>query len=324
MPRSYAKSVPPRNCLRSAGVVPAGFERRFDDADRSAEAEHERAEAELLAVERDAEVLLGRHPRASRVAAVARAVQREQSAEQVGLAASGAAFWLVISAFPTGAAVVSLFGLVVSPSEVANDLGGLARAAPSSLGSLITEQLRRVAAADRTGLSIGLAVSLVVAVWSASAGIYNLDRAIRYSFGLPRQPWVEARARALGGAFAVVVVLGALALVASMVGGHASTVVVVVVGVPAALALLTVGVATLYRFSLGPMLGARQLLPGAVFASVTTVVALAAFSVYLATSSSYAAVYGAFAGLVIGMIGLYLAVYTVLLGAVLNAQRASR
>jgi membrane protein len=301
-------------------VVPPGFERRFDDAERSTARLARRADAEAQEAEQDAQAALGRHPRAARLAALASAVQREQSAEQVGLAASGAAFWLVISAFPTGTAVVSLFGLVVSPAQVADDLGGLARAAPSSLGSLITEQLQRVAAADRAGLSIGLAVSVVLAVWSASAGVYNLDRAIRYSFGLPRQRYVEARARALAGAFAVVVVLGSLALGGTVVGSHASAVAIALVGVPSVLVALTLGVATLYRFSIGPTVRPRQLLPGAASAAVAVVVSLAAFAAYLALSTRYAAVYGAFAGVVIGMIGLYFAVYAVLLGAVLNAQ----
>jgi membrane protein len=301
-------------------VVPPGFERRFDDAERSAARLARRADAEAQEAEQDAQAALGRHPRAARLAALASAVQREQSAEQVGLAASDAAFWLVISAFPTGTAVVSLFGLVVSPAQVADDLGGLARAAPSSLGSLITEQLQRVAAADRAGLSIGLAVSVVLAVWSASAGVHNLDRAIRYSFGLPRQRYVEARARALAGAFAVVVVLGSLALGGTVVGSHASAVAIALVGVPSVLVALTLGVATLYRFSIGPTVRPRQLLPGAASAAVAVVVSLAAFAAYLALSTRYAAVYGAFAGVVIGMIGLYFAVYAVLLGAVLNAQ----
>jgi membrane protein len=301
-------------------VVPPGFERRFDDAERSAARLARRADAEAQEAEQDAQAALGRHPRAARLAALASAVQREQSAEQVGLAASDAAFWLVISAFPTGTAVVSLFGLVVSPAQVADDLGGLARAAPSSLGSLITEQLQRVAAADRAGLSIGLAVSVVLAVWSASAGMHNLDRAIRYSFGLPRQRYVEARARALAGAFAVVVVLGSLALGGTVVGSHASAVAIALVGVPSVLVALTLGVATLYRFSIGPTVRPRQLLPGAASAAVAVVVSLAAFAAYLALSTRYAAVYGAFAGVVIGMIGLYFAVYAVLLGAVLNAQ----
>jgi membrane protein len=298
-------------------VASGGFEGRFD-ADGSALAR--RADAEAQAVERDEEALLSRHPRASRLASLVRAVLRQQSAEQVGLAASGATFWLVISAFPTGIAVVSLFGLVVTPAKVANDLGSLARAAPSTLGSLITEQLRRVAAADRAGLSIGLAVSVIVAVWSASAGVYNLDRAIRYSFGLPNQRYVEARARALAGACVVVVALGALALAGSLVGGHAPAVLLAVVGVPTALVALTVGIVTMYRFSVGPDVPLRRLLPGAACAAVAVVVALALFTLYLAFSTRYTAVYGTFTGLVIGMFGLYLAVYAVLLGAVVNAR----
>jgi membrane protein len=240
------------------------------------------------------------------------------------LAASGAAFWLMIAAFPTGIAVVSLFGLIVSPEEVAKDLGGLARAAPSSLGSLITEQLTRVADAAPAGLSIGFAVSVVVAVWSASAGVYNLDRAIRYSFGLPHERYVEARARALAGAFAVVILLGALALGGAVVGSRVSAVAVVLVGVPLVLVALTLGVAALYRLSIGPSVPPRQLLPGAAFAAVAVVVTLTAFTVYLGLSTHFTAVYGAFAGVAIAMLGLYFAAYAVLLGAVLNAELRRR
>ena len=279
-----------------------------------------RAEGEAQDVEQDAQALLSRHPRASRLTSLVRAVLHQQSVEQVGLAASGAAFWLVISAFPTGIAVVSIFGLIVTPATVANDLGSLAQAAPSTLGSLITEQLRRVAAADGAGLSIGLAVSVVVAVWSASGGVYNLDRAIRYSFGLPAQRYVEARGRALAGACCVVVLLGGLALAGSLVGGHAPAVLLAVVGAPTALVALTIGIVTMYLFSVGKAVPVRRLLPGAACAAVAVVVSLGLFTAYLALSTRFTAVYGTFAGLVIGMFGLYLAVYAVLLGAVINAR----
>jgi membrane protein len=276
----------------------------------------------LPEAEQDAEVVLARHPRVASAVALARAVQHQQSTEQVGLAASGAAFWLVISAFPTGIAVVSLFGLVVSPEDVANDLGALARAAPASLGSLVTEQLRRVADGDRAGLSIGLAVAIVLAVWSASAGVYHLDRAVRYSFGQPRERYVEARARALAGAFAVVLVLGGLALGGALLSGRAPAWAVALIGVPAVLVALTLGIAALYRLSIGPSTSARRVLPGAVFAATAVVASLAAFAAYLALSAHFTAVYGAFTGVAVGMIGLYFAVYAVLLGAVLNAQRS--
>ncbi|MDQ1448974.1 MAG: rane protein, partial [Actinomycetota bacterium] len=112
--------------------------------------------------------------RARRSTAVVEAVARQQGSQQLGLAASGAAFWLVISAAPIAVAVVSLYGLIVDPGRVASDLGSLANAAPASLGVLVRAQLQRVAATDGTQLTIGLIVSVALAVWSASAGIYNL------------------------------------------------------------------------------------------------------------------------------------------------------
>ena len=47
------------------------------------------------------------------------------------------------------------------------------------------------------------------------------------------------------------------------------------------------------------------------------------FAVYLHVSPGYTAVYGALAGTIIGMIGTYLATYSVLTGAVLNVELQS-
>ncbi len=262
-----------------------------------------------------------RHPRSARVARTLAAVLREQSAEQVGLVASGAAFWLVISALPTAIAAVSLFGLVVSPERVASDLGGLATAVPGSLGSLFADQLRHVAGSDHTGLSVGLAVSLLLAVWSASAGIYNLDRAIRVAYGLPPQSYVEARGRALVGAVAAVLLFGLTAVATSAVVAHSSPL-LAALGVVLVLVAITGCVAALYRFSVGRHVTARALLPGALTSAAGVVLVTFAFGAYVAVSKRYAAVYGAFAGVVIGMLAIYFAVYVVLLGAVLNMQLA--
>lgn len=255
--------------------------------------------------------------------ALLREVVREQSKEQVGLAASGAAFWLVITVLPTAIAAVSVYGLVVSPERVAKDLSGLANNGPQSLGATLAEQLQKVAAANRTGLTAGLVVSTVVALWSASAGIYNLDRAIRATYGLPPQAYVRARGRALVGAGIIVLSLGLVGLLttsASVVIDYLPAFLAVVVAVPVILAVVAVVIAGLYRFSVGRSLSLRALLPGALAASVGSGAVVTAFAVFLRFSTRYTAVYGALAGTVVGMIGTYLGVYVVLLGAVLNVE----
>src|SRR5215470_13952766 len=244
---------------------------------------------DLEEVRDDADQTLRQHPRFAAMVGLASGVLREQSAEQVGLAASGAAFWVVISALPTVVAVVSLFGLAVSPERVAADLGTLARDAPSSLGGLLTEQLRQVTVSDHAGLSLGLAVSVVLAVWSASAGVYNLDRAIRVAYGLPPQNFVEARGRALVGAFAVVILLGLTAIGTSVAGSRSSTL-LAVLGVPLALLAIAGGVAALYRFAVGHRVAVRALLPGAVTSAIGVLLVTAGFGAYVTRSARYTAV----------------------------------
>ena len=282
----------------------------------------ELAETEQL-VGRSGSKPRSRHRRRAEVVRLARAVMREQAQEQVGLAASGAAFWLIISAFPTAIAAVSVFGLVVSPGDVAKDLGGLARAGPSSLGAIVTDQLQRVAAADHVGLSTGLVVSLVFAIWSASGGIYNLERAIRIAYGLRPERYVDARGRAFVGAFAAVIALGVLALISAGIAGvlaHVPATVTGVVGIPVLMVFVASAIAGLYRFSIGRRVGFRAVLPGSVASACGLALVAVGFGTYLRFSTRFAAVYGALAGAVIVMIGTYLAVYVVLLGAVLNVQ----
>ncbi len=261
------------------------------------------------------------HRRLSAAARVATGVLHEQSAERVGLAASGAAFWLVISAFPTAIAAVSVYGLFVRPERVVTDLGDLASGVPGSLGSLLTEQLRRVAGTGHANLSFGLGLSLVLAIWSASAGFKNLDGAVRAAYGLPPQRYLEARGRAFLGALAVVLLLGFAAVATPVVfASGRSSAVLTVVGVVAAVAGATAGVGALYRFAVAAPVAVRALLPGALTSAVGMVLVTAGFAAYVAFSTHYTAVYGAFAGAVVAMLAIYLAVYVVLLGAVLNTQ----
>jgi membrane protein len=279
-------------------------------------------DAETVVEERSSR-FLGRHRRIAALVRLVGGVSHRQTDLQVGLAAAGAAFWVVISAFPTAIAVVTLFGLFVSPQRVAADLGNLASAAPASLGSLLTDQLRRVAASDHAGLSLGLAVSLALAVWSASAGVYNLDRAIRQAYGIGPQRYVEARGRAFLGAFGVVTLVGAVALASSALAVQSPGVLMIIVGTPFVIAGIAAGIGVLYRLSAGSHLPARAVVPGAVAASIGVVILVVGFTAYVATSTRYAAVYGVFAAAVIGMIATYGAVYVVLLGAVLNVELSS-
>jgi membrane protein len=277
------------------------------------------------AVDQRAAATLARHPRTGSLIGLIGRIAHEQSQERVGLAASGAAFWFVITIFPAAIAAVSIFGLVVSPEAVAKDLSTLASSGPDSLGANLSQQLHRIATASRAGLSVGLAVSVAAAVWTSSAGVYNLARAIRLAYGLGPDSYVRARLRALVGAVGVVVALGLAAVISGAVSSLLASVpavVVGVVGIPLLLAVVAAVIGGAYRFSLDDPTSVRTLVPGAVFSSVVLLLVGTGFAVYAASSTHYTAVYGALAGVAVVMIAAYLATYVVLIGAVLNVQIA--
>ena len=275
------------------------------------------------ALDQRAGATLVRHPRAGFVVGLVGRVAREQSEERIGLAAAGAGFWFVITIFPAAIAAVNIFGLVVDPHDVAKDLGSIASAGPDSLGATLSQQLHRAASADRAGLSVGLTVSVVAAVWAASAGVYNLGRAIRVAFGLGPDKYLRARLRALAGAFGVVLALGLVAIISGAVSsllGSVPGVVVGIIGVPLLLVVVAVVVGGAYRFSIDHSVPLRDLLPGAVFSSVGLLLVGTGFGLYVALSTRYSAVYGALAGVAVAMIAAYLASYVVLIGAVISVE----
>jgi membrane protein len=211
----------------------------------------------------------------------------------------------------------------VSPQTVARNVASLGRNGSGSLGETLAQQLQKVATSDHAGLTAGLVVSLVLALWSASAGVYNLERAIRAAYGFAPEEYARARVRALVGTVAVVFGLGFVALIstaAAIVIDVLPVGVTIVAAVPLLVCTVATVIATLYRYSVGHLAVLRSQWPGAISASICLGVVVGGFVVYLRISTRYTAVYGTLAGTVVGMIGTYLCVYVVLLGAVLNAQ----
>ncbi|HVX20506.1 MAG TPA: YihY/virulence factor BrkB family protein [Acidimicrobiales bacterium] len=253
----------------------------------------------------------------------ARRAAADQADDRLGLAAAGAAFWLLIAVFPATLAAVSIFGLVFSPEEVARRLASVANTGPDTLGAVVAHQLRHAAATSPAGLSVGLVLSVALALWSTSAGVYNLVRAIRVAYRLPSVPYVVARLHAAVGAIGVVLGLGVVAGVSALITDLLDRTrkgIEVLVGVPVLLVLLTLLTVAAYRFAARGPVGLRRLFPGAVLTAVAVVVLVVGFDVYVHVSTRFTAVYGALAGVVLAMLFAYLSIYAMLLGALINVE----
>lgn len=269
---------------------------------------------------------LASHPGARDVTDLVRRVVRAQSAERIGLSAAGIAFWFVIAIFPALIAVVMILGLVLSPAEIASTLNELDKASPNSLGGVVLRQVEAAAQTRPSALSVGFAVSLVVVLWSTSAGYYNFARGTRMAYGLPPQSYVVARGRAFVGATAGMLVTAALtvgtALLVSYAGSQSGAwrTILLTINAVVGIVVLMLALAALFRFSTGRIHSRLAYFPGAAFGAIGTVAVFVGFGIFVTYAGSYDAVYGALSSAIILMLTVYFSGYAVLIGAILNAQ----
>ena len=113
---------------------------------------------------------------------VVRRAMKESSADHVPMLAGGVAFFAFLALFPALIAAVTLYGLVADPEQVTRQVQALAGSLPKEAQPLIADQLTSVASGSSGALGIGLVVSLLAALWSASSGTGNLIQAVNLAY----------------------------------------------------------------------------------------------------------------------------------------------
>ncbi|MFR9800985.1 YihY/virulence factor BrkB family protein [Pseudonocardia sp. RS010] len=270
-----------------------------------------------------------RIPRQGWVQVVKRA-WAESKDDNVPILAGGVAFFAFLALFPALIAAVTLYGLVADPAQVAAQVESLSSALPETARPIITDQLNAVASSSNGALGIGLAVSLLGALWSASSGTMNLMKATNLAYDEDEtRGFLKLRGTALALTLgAVVFVLLAVALVAVLpplfgalgLGG---------IGLVAAqvarwaLLIALVGVALAVVYRIAPDRDSPRfswVSVGALVATLLWIAGSVAFSFYVNNFGSYNKTYGALAGVIVLMLWLYLTSFIVLLGAEINSE----
>ncbi len=254
----------------------------------------------------------------------------EVKQDNMSLVAAGVAFYAFLALIPGLVALVSLYGLIADPAEVARQVEDSTAALPRESREFIQSQLQRITTADPQGLGIGLVVGLASAVWSASAGVRAMMTALNVAYDeQEHRKFIRLRAQSLlltlGAVVLVLAVMGALVVVPAVldrIGAGGVGRWTVSIGRWPLLLLAVVGsIAVLYRY--GPDRQRPQwrwVSWGAVIATVLWLVGTLLFSLYVGNFGSYNETYGTLAGIVLILLWFYLTAFVVLIGAELDAE----
>src|SRR3954465_8125551 len=254
----------------------------------------------------------------------------ENKADNMPIIGGGVAFFGFLAIFPALIALISIYGLVASPQSVAKQVESFSSQLPSSAADLIKTQLTSIVDNSGSALSLGLAVSILAALWSASGGVGNLITAVNIAYDeVETRNFVKLKltslALTLGAIVFVLLTLGLVAVLPVVLNalprGVVGTILAQVLRWVLLLAVMAGSLAVLYRVA--PDRDAprfRWVSLGSVIVTVVWALVSLLFSFYVNNFGSYDKTYGTIAGVIVLMLWLYLTCYLVLLGAEINAE----
>ena len=262
--------------------------------------------------------------------AIAGRVVSELKRDHVSLLSAGVAFRGLLALFPSIIAAITIWGLIASPQQITQQLRTLTDALPENAATLLEEQMIQVAQGGTGALSFALALSLLLALWSASAGTAGLIEGVNAAYNE-----VDERGFVMKRGLAVLVTLSAIVFVILTIGlivvvpalletiglGSVASLAIRIAKWPALALLVIAALAVIYK--LVPDREDPQLswvTPGAIIAAVLWLIGSALFTVYVENFGTFGQTYGAFAGIIILMLWLMLSAFVVLLGAEINAE----
>ena len=253
---------------------------------------------------------------------------KQVKSDNVPVVAGGVAFYVFLSLVPALLAVILVYGLVADPRDVTQQISDYITALPREAQKTILDQLRDITRQDAGGLGIGLVVSVLAAIYSASKGMQGLIAALNVAYDEEEtRTFVKLRLTTIGLTLAVIVGgalgVGGMVLLGGVAQdlGTAGEVALSILRWPLLAAFLMFGLAALYRYAPDRDRAKwRWVTPGAVVATVLWVLGSVAFSIYSRVAGNFTETYGSLATVAVLLLWLLLSAYVIILGAELDAE----
>lgn len=262
------------------------------------------------------------------------AVWGRVGAGHFGLIAAGVAFYAMFAVFPGIGAAIALWGQFADPSVIEGYLEVGERFLPPEARQLIHDQVMGLINTPRSRLQWTTVLSLMIALYSARAGVSALVQGLAVVHRSSPRGWLWGWAvdflltgALIGALFVALITVVVVPILLSLVqlGTFGAWLTGILPWVAMFLLVLTC-LSILYRFGpnveggfRSPWISIGVLVATLVWAGVSLL-----FSIYLANFNSYNAIYGSIGAVIILMMWLYLSVWSILLGGAINAELDAR
>jgi membrane protein len=257
-------------------------------------------------------------------------VKRQMAEDRLSIVAAGVAFYALLAVFPALIALVALYGLAFDPKQVSEQVAALSGMLPPQAADILLGQLQDLTATRSGALGLGAIGGLVLALWSASAGVRTLMEALNVAYDEQESRgfvsyYGTAILLTLGailGVIAAIAVVVALPVVVRFLGlGSLLEGVIAFARWPILAIAMMAGLAVVYRY--GPSREQPRwswVSAGALIATLLWIAGSALFSLYVTSFGSYNETYGSMGAVIILLTWFLLSAYAILIGAEINSE----
>jgi len=244
--------------------------------------------------------------------------------------AGGVVFFGLLAIFPAVTALVSSYALFADPSTISSNLHTLATMLPEGSFQIVEDQVARVLSNGNTTLGATFLLGLLLAIWSANAGVKAIFDALNVAYEeREKRSFVKLNlvslAFTVGGIVALLLMVGAVVafpLALNHLGmAPESKLIVALARWPLLFLILLAALAILYRFAPSRDAPRWQWLSlGAVAAAILWIAGSALLSWYLSEFANYNATYGSLGAAIGLMTWMWMSAIVIMFGAELNSE----
>lgn len=247
--------------------------------------------------------------------------------DNIPMIAAALSYYAMFAVFPAAIAAISIYGLWLDAEQLEQVIEDLTNQLPTEAAALIGQQLAGLVARSSTQLEVSAIVSILIALWSASAGTKSLIRGLNIAYDVDEQrAFAHQRALAYGLTMGMIVfVVVAVASVTILddwlhsIDLPGTATVVEWSRWPVIFLVVVLGLGLLYKVAPNrPANRSPWISPGALTATIAWMVVTVGLSVYTARLASFSATYGALTGVIVLMLWFFASGFAVLFGAEVN------
>lgn len=257
-------------------------------------------------------------------------VKDQLKKDHVPIVSAGIAFYFFLALFPAIAAALSIYGLLMDPAQVEQQMSQLANVLPEQAHQMISGILEKQSERTESSLGWSLVLSLLISLWSANKGTKAIFEGVNITYGERDDRGFFKKNSVtllftLGGFIigfiAIALVVAFPALVDNL--GLPSTLetIIQLLRWPILALIIMFSLAAVYKvapYRKSPEFKWTSL--GAIIATVCWILGSLLFSLFANNFDNFDETYGSFAAVIILMLWFFLTGFIVLLGAELNSE----